>query len=63
VETSAASSAKIEAAKAGGIRFIQLQSTDIIGHIKVVAIPIHQLDGSVAESDHYVEAKRAERLF
>ena len=38
---------KIEAAKAGGIRFIQLQFTDIIGHVKAVTIPIHQLEGSV----------------
>jgi glutamine synthetase len=38
---------KIEAAKASGIRFIQLQFTDIIGHVKAVTIPIHQLEGSV----------------
>ena len=30
-----------------GIRFIQLQFTDIIGHVKAVTIPIHQLEGSV----------------
>jgi glutamine synthetase len=47
VATSAESSAKIEAAKAGGVRFIQLQFTDIIGHVKAVTIPIHQLEGSV----------------
>ena len=39
--------AKIEAARASGIRFIQLQFTDIIGHVKAVTIPIHQLEGSV----------------
>src|SRR4051794_7361127 len=39
--------AKIEAAREGGIRFIQLQFTDIIGHVKAVTIPIHQLQGSV----------------
>jgi glutamine synthetase len=38
---------KIEAAKAAGIRFIQLQFTDIIGVVKAVTIPIHQLEGSV----------------
>ncbi len=38
---------KIESAKASGIRFVQLQFTDIIGHVKAVTIPIHQLEGSV----------------
>ncbi len=38
---------KIEAAKSSGIRFIQLQFTDIIGVVKAVTIPIHQLEGSV----------------
>ena len=38
---------EIEAAKAKGIRFIQLQFTDIIGVVKAVTIPIHQLEGSV----------------
>lgn len=38
---------KIEAARASGVRFIQLQFTDIIGHVKAVTIPIHQLEGSV----------------
>ncbi len=38
---------KIEAAKASGIRFIQLQFTDIIGVVKAVTIPIHQLESSV----------------
>ena len=47
VASSASRAAKIEAAKAGGIRFIQLQFTDIIGHVKAVTIPIHQLEGSV----------------
>jgi glutamine synthetase len=35
--------AQIKAAKASGIRFIQLQFTDIIGAVKAVTIPIHQL--------------------
>jgi glutamine synthetase len=39
---------KIELARANGIRFVQLQFTDIIGHVKAVTIPIHQLEGSVA---------------
>src|SRR3954464_7330895 len=38
---------QIEAAKARGIRFIQLQFTDIMGSVKAVTIPIHQLEGSV----------------
>src|SRR5437773_11866887 len=39
---------KIEHAKRTGIRFVQLQFTDIIGHVKAVTIPIHQLEGSVS---------------
>ncbi len=42
-----AGSEKIEAARASGIRFVQLQFTDIIGAVKAVTIPIHQLEGSV----------------
>jgi glutamine synthetase len=38
---------KIQKARADGIRFVQLQFTDIIGHVKAVTIPIHQLEGSV----------------
>jgi glutamine synthetase len=38
---------QIESAKAKGIRFIQLQFTDIMGVVKAVTIPIHQLEGSV----------------
>ena len=38
---------KIAPAKESGIRFVQLQFTDIIGHVKAVTIPIHQLEGSV----------------
>ena len=38
---------QIESAKARGIRFIQLQFTDIMGVVKAVTIPIHQLEGSV----------------
>ena len=30
-----------------GIRFVQLQFTDILGLVKAVTIPIHQLEGSV----------------
>src|SRR2546423_7183450 len=49
--TSAASATdsreRIERAKGDGIRFVQLQFTDIIGHVKAVTIPIHQLEGSV----------------
>jgi glutamine synthetase len=37
----------IEGAKAKGIRFVQLQFTDILGIVKAVTIPIHQLEGSV----------------
>ena len=39
--------AQIKAAQESGIRFIQLQFTDIIGVVKAVTIPIHQLAGSV----------------
>ncbi len=38
---------KMEQAKSSGIRFVQLQFTDIIGAVKAVTIPIHQLEGSV----------------
>ena len=38
---------QIESAKTKGIRFIQLQFTDIIGVVKAVTIPVHQLEGSV----------------
>jgi glutamine synthetase len=41
------SSKTIDAAVDAGIRFVQLQFTDIIGHVKAVTIPIHQLEGSV----------------
>ncbi len=37
----------IERAKADGIRFVQLQFTDILGIVKAVTIPIHQMEGSV----------------
>jgi glutamine synthetase len=39
--------ARIGEAEAAGIRFVQLQFTDIIGVVKAVTIPIHQLEGSV----------------
>jgi glutamine synthetase len=38
---------KIEQARESGIRFIQLQFTDIIGQVKAVTIPIHRLQDSV----------------
>jgi glutamine synthetase len=38
---------KIEAAKEHNIRFVQLQFTDIIGAVKSVTIPLHQLGESV----------------
>ncbi len=38
---------KIEQARESGIRFIQLQFTDIIGQVKAVTIPIHRLEDSV----------------
>src|SRR5687767_12403203 len=47
VAASPDASAKIEAAKSSGVRFVQLQFTDIIGHVKAVTIPVHQLEGSV----------------
>src|SRR5688572_24549876 len=47
VATSPESTAKIEAAHSSVIRFVQLQFTDIIGHVKAVTIPIHRLEESV----------------
>ena len=41
--------AKIEAAKEHNIRFVQLQFTDILGIVKSVTIPLHQLAGSVKD--------------
>ena len=38
---------QIEKAKAGGIRFVQLQFTDILGIVKAVTIPIHRMADSV----------------
>ncbi|MCU0477684.1 MAG: glutamine synthetase family protein [Chloroflexi bacterium] len=38
---------RIEKAKADGIRFVQLQFTDILGIVKAVTIPIHQMESSV----------------
>jgi glutamine synthetase len=38
---------QIERAKADGIRFVQLQFTDILGVVKAVTIPIHQMESSV----------------
>ncbi|MBA3795765.1 MAG: glutamine synthetase beta-grasp domain-containing protein, partial [Chloroflexi bacterium] len=39
--------AVIEAAKEANIRFVQLQFTDIIGAVKAVTIPLHQLGDSL----------------
>ena len=39
--------AKIEAAKEHNVRFVQLWFTDIIGHVKSVTIPLHQLGESI----------------
>jgi glutamine synthetase len=39
---------QIEKAKAGGIRFVQLQFTDILGIVKAVTIPIHRMADSVS---------------
>ena len=39
--------AQIEAARARGIRFVQLQFTDILGVVKAVTIPIGRLEDSV----------------
>ena len=39
--------AQIEAAKASGIRFVQLQFSDILGLVKAVTIPIHRLEDAV----------------
>jgi glutamine synthetase len=38
---------KIAEARERGVRFVQLQFTDILGVVKAVTIPIHQLEGSV----------------
>ena len=38
---------KIEAAKENNIRFVQMQFTDIIGAVKSVTIPLHQLADSI----------------
>jgi glutamine synthetase len=37
----------IEKAQADGIRFVQLQFTDILGIVKAVTIPIHRMEDSV----------------
>ncbi|OGN81327.1 MAG: type I glutamate--ammonia ligase [Chloroflexi bacterium GWC2_73_18] len=39
--------ARIEAARERNVRFVQLQFTDINGHVKSVTIPLHQLGASV----------------
>ena len=40
--------AQIAAARSSGIRFVQLQFTDILGVVKAVTIPIHRLEDSVS---------------
>src|SRR5207342_912546 len=47
IEDASEALARIEAARDGGIRFIQLQFTDILGVVKAVTIPIHRLEDSV----------------
>ena len=47
IEEASEALARIEAARQGGIRFIQLQFTDILGVVKAVTIPIHRLEDSV----------------
>jgi glutamine synthetase len=39
--------AKIAAARQAGVRFVQLQFTDIVGMVKSVTIPLHRLDESI----------------
>ena len=39
--------AKIEKARKSGIRFVQLQFTDILGVVKAVTIPLHQMESSI----------------
>ena len=39
--------AAVHAAEARGIRFVQLQFTDIMGAVKAVTIPIHRLEDSI----------------
>ena len=47
LEPAAADLDRIGAARTAGIRFVQLQFTDVMGAVKAVTIPIHQLEGSV----------------
>ena len=47
IEVGADPLAKIDAAKERNIRFVELQFTDIMGIVKGVTIPIHQLEGSL----------------
>ena len=47
IEKASEALARIEAAREGGVRFIQLQFTDILGVVKAVTIPIHRLEDSV----------------
>ncbi|HEY1126259.1 MAG TPA: glutamine synthetase, partial [Actinomycetota bacterium] len=39
--------AQINAAAEHDVRFVQLQFTDINGHVKSVTIPLHQLEASI----------------
>ena len=59
---------KIEAAKENNIRFVQMQFTDIIGAVKSVTIPLHQLADSIdprhvvrRQLDRGLHAHRRER--
>ena len=51
--------AKIEAAKEHNVRFVQMQFTDIIGVVKSVTIPLHQLEGSITHGTWSVRALRS----
>ena len=60
--------AKIEAAKEHNIRFVELQFTDILGIVKGVTIPLHQLEESLkhgtwfdGSSDRGLHPHRRER--
>jgi glutamine synthetase len=47
IERGATPEEKIRIAQEAGIRFVQLQFTDIVGQVKAVTIPIHRLPGAV----------------
>ncbi len=37
----------MEAAQEAGIRFVNLQFTDVLGVVKTVSIPLHKLDDAI----------------